>query len=172
MEYQFKVDGFEELFKRMDDLRDEIGKAKTDRIWRNVLLYAMEPVLQDAITYAPYDKDSTDGHLRDHIYMKAHRPQMFDKGSKYYQGESYLVRVTSSPIRDTSFLHTSLNKKGKFQTRWKGLKPVGVSQEYGNKRVNKHPYLHPALTDNIENITGRLGVALKAQIDKIAEGKK
>jgi len=172
MDYQFKAEGFEALFERMDELREEIGKAKTDRIWRSALLYAMEPVLQDAISYAPYDKDSKDGHLKDHIYMKAHRPQMFDRGSKYYQGESYLVRVTSSPIRDTSFLHTTLNKKGKFQTRWKGLKPVGVSQEFGNKRVRKQAFLKPALNDNIENIQGRLGQALKAQIDKIAEGKK
>lgn len=172
MDYQFKAEGFETLFQRMDELREEIGRAKTDRIWRQCLLYAMEPVLQDAISHAPYDADSKDGHLKDHIYMKAHRPQMFDRGSKYYQGESYLVRVTSSPIRDTSFLHTTLNKKGKFQTRWKGLKPVGVSQEFGNKRVRKHAFLKPALNDNIENIQGRLGQALKAQIDKIAEGKK
>ena len=95
MDYQFKVEGFEELFKRMDTLRDEIGKTKTDRIWRNVLLYAMEPVLQDAKTYAPKDT----GQLADHIYMKAHRPQMRDKASMYYDGESYIVRVTSSPIK-------------------------------------------------------------------------
>lgn len=168
MEYQFKVEGFEQLFKRMDDLRDEIGKTKTDRIWRNVLLYAMEPVLQDAKTFAPKDT----GQLADHIYMKAHRPQMRDKASMYYDGESYIVRVTSSPIRDDSRLETILNKKGKFQSYWTKKRPVAVSQEFGNKKTDKHSFMKPALTDNIEKIQTRLGQALKAQIDKIAEGKQ
>jgi len=171
LEYSFSVEGFEALFKRMDNLREEVGKQKTDRIWRNVMLYAMEPVLQDAKTFAPHKS----GQLAEHIYMKAHRPTMFDRASKFYQGESYLVRVTSSPIRNDSYLHTTLNKKGRFQTRWKGLKPVGVSQEYGNKVVPQYRgkgYMHPALNDNIENIKTRLGQALMVQIDKIAEGKK
>ena len=131
----------------------------------------MEPVLNDAKTFAPHRTDQ----LKDHIYMKAHRPTMFDRASKFYQGESYLVRVTSSPIREDSYLHTTLTKKGKFQTRWKGLKPVGVSQEYGNKRVPQYQgqgYMKPALQYNLEKVKTRLGQALMIQINKIAEGKK
>lgn len=166
-----EVKGFEALFKRMDELRDEIGKGKTDRIWRNVMEYAFEPVLEDAKTFAPENT----GQLRNHIYMKAHKPQMFDKASKYYQGEMYMVRVTSSPIRDDSVLHTILNKRGRFQTVWRGKKPVGVSQEYGNKRVPKYQgqgFIRPALIYNMEKVYTRLGQALIAQIEKIGEGKQ
>lgn len=168
IDFSFSIEGFENLFQRMDELRDEIGKAKTDRIYRQAMTYAFEPVLQDAKIYAPYST----GQLEKHIYMKAHRPMMFDRGSKFYQGESYLVRVTSSPIRDESYLHTTLNVKGKFQTRWKNIRPVPISQEKGNKRTPKHEYLKPALDNNIENVKNRLGEALIAQINKIAEGRK
>ena len=168
IDFSANVEGFEALFKRMDELREEIGKAKTDRIWRNVMLYAMEPVLQDAKTFAP----KRTGQLEEHIYMKAHKPQMRDKAAFTYQGESYIARVTSSPIRDDSVLQTILNKKGKFQSYWTKKRPVGISNEFGNKRTPKHDFLRPALTDNINKIQTRLGQALMVQIDKIAEGKK
>ena len=163
-----KLEGFEALFKRMDELREEIGKTKTDRIWRNVMLYAMEPVLQDAKSYSP----KATGQLEEHIYMKAHRPQMRDKGSITYQGESYIARVTSSPIRDDSVLETILNKKGRFQSYWTKKRPVGVSQEFGNKKTTKHAFMIPALNNNIDRIQRRLGEALMVQINKIGEGKE
>ena len=98
MNVTFQVEGFKELFSEMDQLAEEIGKTKTDRIWKNALLYAFEPVFQDAKTFAP--KDTYD--LFNHIYVKAHRPQARDKASTTYQGESYMVRVSVSPIRDDS----------------------------------------------------------------------
>ncbi len=42
---EFRVEGFEELFAKMGELEEEIGKGKTDRIWRKALAWAMEPVL-------------------------------------------------------------------------------------------------------------------------------
>lgn len=162
MQISFKAEGFEDLFKKMEDLRQEIGKGKTDRIWRDILTYAIEPVLQDAKVYAPHDT----GQLADHIYMKAQKPQARDKASSTYQGEMYLARVTVSPIRDDSKMHTVLNKKGKFQTVWLGKKPVAISQEFGNARTSPHPFLRPALQNNIENIQTRLAQAIMVQLDK------
>jgi hypothetical protein len=160
--------GFEALFQKMDDIRDEIGKCRTDRIWRNALTYAMEPVLQDAKVFAPKDT----GQLADHIYMKVQRPQAMDRASKFYQGEQYMARVTSSPIRDDSKLNYVVNKRGKLQAYWSGRKPVPVSQEYGNSRVPKHEYMHPALNNNLENIQYRLAQSLTAQLDDIVKGNK
>jgi hypothetical protein len=168
LDVPFDVQGFESLFQRMDELRDEIGKGKTDRIWRNVLSYAMEPVLQDAKAFSPQDT----GQLRDHIYMKVHRPQMLDKASKFYQGETYMARVTSSPIRDDSVLNYTVNKRGKLQAYYTNKKPVPVSQEYGNKRVPQQSYMKPALNNNLDKIQTRMAQALMEQINKIAEGKK
>jgi HK97 gp10 family phage protein len=162
MQISFKAEGFEDLFKKMEDLRQEIGKGKTDRIWRDILTYAIEPVLQDAKVYAPHDT----GQLADHIYMKAQKPQARDKASSTYQGEMYLARVTVSPIRDDSKMHTVLNKKGKFQTVWLGKRPVAISQEFGNGQTSPHPFLRPALQNNIENIQTRLAQAIMVQLDK------
>lgn len=164
--FNVSVDGFEDLFKRMDELADEIGKGKTDRIWRNSLATAMAPVLQDAKTFAPVGT----GQLRDNIYMKVHKPKGRDKASSTYNGEMYMARVTVSTIRDDSKLGFVLNKKGNFQTVWQGKKPVPVSQEFGNKHLQNsefgtaamgaHPFMRPALDNNIDKVMGRLANAL------------
>ena len=60
--------GFPELFQAMDELAEEIGKGKTDKIWRNAMKFAIEPVLQDAKSFAPEDT----GQLAKHIYSKVH----------------------------------------------------------------------------------------------------
>jgi HK97 gp10 family phage protein len=167
IEQYVQVDGMEALFKRMDELRDEVGKGKTDKIWRNCLQYAFEPVLQDAKTFAPSDT----GQLADHIYMKVRKPRGFDKSSETYQGEMYLALINAGSLRDDSKLHTILNKKGKFQNVWRNTKPVAVSQEFGNAATPAHPFLRPALMNNIENVQTRLAQALMVQISKIAEKK-
>lgn len=159
------VEGFDELFKAMEELAEEIGKGKTDRVWRNAMQYAIEPVLQDAITYAPYDPESKTGHMRDHIYMKVHRPMQRDKTGKYYAGEMYMARVTVSPIREDTRMDVVLNKKGKFQTVYRNKKPVAVSQEFGNARVAPQPFLRPALQNNIDRVTSRLGWSIWHQIE-------
>ena len=159
------VEGFDELFKAMEELAEEIGKGKTDRIWRTAMQYAIEPVLQDAKSYAPYDENSKTGHMRDHIYLKVHRPMQRDKSGKYYAGEMYMARVTVSPIRDDTRMDVILNKKGKFQTVYRNKKPVAVSQEFGNARVPGNPFLRPALDNNIDRIQSRLGWSIWYQIE-------
>lgn len=163
---EVSADGFEDLFKRMDELAEEIGKGKTDRIWRNALKAAMTPVLQDARSFAPVGT----GQLRDNIYMKVQKPQARDKQSSTYMGEMYLARVTVSTIREDSVLNYSLNKKGNFQTSWTGKKPVPVSQEYGNKHLENsefgtaamgaHPFMRPALENNYNKVMSNLAEAL------------
>lgn len=169
MSVEFKMEGFEELIAAMDDLAEEIGKGKTDRIWRNALAYAMEPVLQDAKSFAPKNT----GQLAEHIYMKVHRPMNRDKQGKYFAGESYMARVTSSPIRDDSVLKTVLNKRGKFQSYWTNKRPVAISHEFGNAKTGITPFLRPALDYNVDKVISRLGQAIWAEVNwgKYAKGK-
>lgn len=165
MAVEYQVEGFPELFAAMDALKEEIGKGKTDRIWRDAMKRAFTPVLTAAKQNAP--KDS--GQLADRIYMKVHRPNKGDKGSKYYEpGEIYMARVTASPLRDDSRLHTVLNKRGNFQNVWRGKRPVAVSQEFGNASTPKHPFLRPALEANTKLVTDILADSLKLAINEIA----
>lgn len=162
-EVNIKAEGFEDLFKAMDDLAEEIGKGKTDRIWRKALGAAMKPVLEDARTFAPTDT----GQLKDHIYMKVHKPQGRDKASTSYMGEMYMARVTVGTKRDDTKYRMVLNKKGNFQTVAHNLKPVPVSQEFGNDRLKNsefgtaamgaHPFMRPALDNNMEKVMSNLG---------------
>jgi hypothetical protein len=160
MEIKVDVKGFEQLFKNMDELKDEIGNAKTDAIWRSALREAFQPVFQSAKDKAPVDT----GQLDDHIKLQARRPTARDKRSQYYKGESYMVAVTSSPIRDSSYKKTVLNRRGKFQNVWANVRPVPVSQEFGNARTPAHPYLRVSLESNYDVVIQRLRESLSQKL--------
>ena len=160
--------GFDDLFKRMDKLADEIGKGKTDSIWKKAMGFAIEPVYEQARSNAAAHVDT--GQLLNHIYMKVHRPQARDKSSLSYRGEMFLARVTLNPKRDDSQAKTTLSKGGRFRTAWKN-RPVGLAVEFGTAKVAARPFLRPALDANIQNVQDRLGVSVWAAISKIAEKK-
>lgn len=158
---EFRVEGFEELFAKMEELSEEIGKGKTDRIWRKALSWAMEPVLQDAKAFAPKDT----GQTAERIYMKVHRPQARDKGSARYDGEMYMARVTASTLRDDSVQRFIVNKKGKLQSVWGNKSRAPVSQEFGNARTPMRPFMRPALANNYDRVVSRLGQAIWAEVN-------
>jgi HK97 gp10 family phage protein len=157
---QSEVKGFDELFKAMDALSEEIGKGKTDRIWRKALEYAFEPVLRDAKDRAPV----ASGQLKEHLYIKAHKPTNRDKQSFSYQGEMFMVRVTSSPKRQDSTAHTTIIKGGKERTVWNN-RPVGLANEFGTAKNAAQPFLRPALEVNIQNVQDRLAKAIWYELE-------
>lgn len=168
MSVSFKMEGFDELIKKMDELSEEIGKGKTDTIWRKAMSYAMEPVLQDAKTFAPKNT----GEMADRIYMKVHRPMSRDKQGKRYAGEMYMARVTASSIRSDSVLNYTVNQKGKLRATWSNKSPAAISQEFGNSKHGAKPFLRPALEVNIGNVQSRLAWSVWAAIQNLAAKKK
>jgi HK97 gp10 family phage protein len=160
----FQMEGFDELIKKMDELGQEIGKAKTDRIWRKAMSYAMEPVLEDAKSFAPKDT----GEMANRIYMKVHRPMARDKQGRMYAGEAYMARVTASPIRSDSVLNYTVNSKGKLRATWANKSPAPVAQEFGNAHNAANPFLRPALQVNLTNVQSRLAWSVWAAIEEIA----
>lgn len=166
---QFKVDGFPELFAAMESIKEEIGKGKTDRLWRDVLKAAFQPVLESAKANAPQDT----GQLADRIYMKIHRPRKRDQQSKYWTpGEIYMARVSASPLRDDSKLHQVVNKRGKLQTVWRNKKPVALAQEFGNAHTPAQPFLRPALERNTSQVLTIMQNKLKSVIEEVANKAK
>lgn len=168
MSVVFKMEGFQELIKQMDELGQEIGKAKTDAIWRKAMGYAMKPVLEDAVSFAP--KDTTEMSKR--IYMKVHRPMARDKQGRRYAGEAYMARVTVSPIRSDSVLNYTVNSKGKLRATWSNKSFAPVSQEFGNANHPAKPFMRPALEVNIPRVESRLGWSVWQAIQQIAEKRK
>lgn len=168
MTVTFQMEGFDQLFKQMDEMREEVGKAKTDRIWRKAMAYAMEPVLEDAKSFAPKDT----GETAERIYMKVHRPMARDKQGRMYAGEVYLARVTASPIRETSKLNYTLNSKGKLRATWSNKSPAPVAQEFGNAKHGAQPFLRPALNVNLTRVQSRLAWSLWAAIQEVAAKRK
>lgn len=168
VEYEFKVDGFDELFAGMAELKEEIGKGKTDRMWREALTIAAQPILDSAKRNAPIDT----GQLEEHIYMKVQRPMARDKAGKYYAGEMYMARITVSPIREDTELHFIVNKRGRVQPVYRNKRPVALSQEFGNAHNGAHPFLRPALESNVNLVVEILGDRIKLILDKFAKEQK
>ena len=160
----FTVEGFPELFKTMDRLKEEIGKGKTDRIWRDVLKRAMQPVLDSAKAAAPKDT----GQLANNIYVAVHRPKQRDKAGKYFDGEMYMARVSVSAIREDTGTAFVLNKRGKLQTVRTNKKPVAVSQEFGNARTPRQPFLRTSLERNARTVAQIVEDLLRLNINEIA----
>lgn len=156
----FKVEGFDELFKAMDKLALEIGKAKTDKIWKKALGYAFMPVLDAAKNAAPTDT----GQLKEHVYMKVQRPQARDKASNKYQGEAFMARVTVGPKRIESVEKTLILKKGKEKTIY-NHRPVALAMEFGTADTSAQPFMRPALENNVDRVISRLGYSVMAAIE-------
>jgi hypothetical protein len=157
----FQVDGFDELFKHMDELKEEIGKGKTDRIWKSSLMYAFIPVLELAKTMAPHDTNQ----LRDHLYIKVHRPQARDKAGKYFEGEQWMARVSLNPNREDSIHNEAFTKKGKIRDVFVH-RPVGLAQEFGTAaNPSGKPFLRPALEANANQVVDRLGRKLWSNLN-------
>jgi HK97 gp10 family phage protein len=163
----FKVEGMEELFAQLNNLKQEIGKQKTDRIWREVVTRAAEPILAEVKASAP--KDS--GQLADRIYMRVRRPKARDKNGKYYLGEEYFARIIASPLRDDTRQHFVLNRRGKLQAVWRNKKPVAVSQEFGNARVAAQPFMRPGLMRARSQSVKIMGDILKLKIAEITRAR-
>ena len=168
VQHEFRVDGFDELFAGMAELKEEIGKGKTDKMWREALSMAAQPILDTAKRDAPYKS----GQLEEHIYMKVQRPMARDKAGKYYAGEMYMARITVSPLRDDTELHFIVNKRGKVQPVYRNKRPVALSQEFGNAHNGAHPFLRPALETNVDLVVSILGDRIKLILDKFAKQQK
>ena len=160
----YKVEGFEALFAAMNDMKEEIGKQKTDKIWREAVRRGAEPILAEVKAKAPRDT----GQLQSRIYMKVRRPKTRDKNGKYYLGEEYLARVIASPLRDDSREHFIVNKRGRLQKVWRNKKPVAISQEFGNARTPSHPFMRISLNTARQNsvavIQSFLGLKIKEYV--------
>lgn len=167
MALEYQVEGMDDLFAQLNNLKQEIGKQKTDRIWREVVTRAAEPILEAVKSGAPRDT----GQLADRIYMKVRRPKARDKTGKYYLGEEYYARIIASPLRDDSQLHGIINKRGKFQTVWRNKKPVAISQEFGNARVPAQPFMRTGLRLARGQAVQIMGDVLKIKIAEITRAK-
>jgi HK97 gp10 family phage protein len=163
----FKVDGFDSLYAALADMKEEVGKQKTDRIWRAAVQAGAQPILEAVKAAAPKDT----GQLSNRIYMKVRRPKGRDKEGKYYAGEEFLARIIASPLRDDSRRWFSLNKKGKLQSGWRNKKPVAVSQEFGNARVAGHPFLRRGLETASRQAVDIMREILKLKIDAYVRDK-
>ena len=164
-----QVEGFDDLFKIMDELALEIGQAKTDRIWKKALGYAMSPVLAQVKASAPRNS----GQLAEHIYMKTQRPTSRDKASSSYRGEVFMCRVTSGPKRMQDIESTTIGKGGKERV-YRKIKPVGLAMEFGTAEIAARPFIRPALASNVTTVVDRLGQMVWAEVNwgKYAKGVK
>ena len=167
VQHSFQVSGFDALTAALNEMKEEIGKQKTDRIWREAVRRGAEPILDAVKAAAPEDT----GQLKMRIYMKVRRPKARDKTGKFYDGEEYLARIIASPLRDESYKTLIVNRKGRLQSVWRNKKPVAISQEYGNARVPGKPFLRPGLRAASESAVNIVKMFLSIKINEYVRAK-
>lgn len=170
IQIQYQVEGFADLMAQLNEYKEEIGKQKTDRIWRNMVAKAAQPILEAVKQEAPHDTFQ----LRDRIYLKVRRAKQRDKSGKFYAGEEYMARILASPLRDDTTKHRVLskrkNKRGEniWTTVWRGKKPVAVSQEFGNARVPATFFMRNGLKRSQKMAVDIMTGLLKITISELA----
>ena len=171
----------DEIMKAMNELSEEISKAKTARIWNNAMRFAFEPVKETAeqiIKGITGGSETSTGTLAKSLYIKTHRPTARDKQSRTYAGEQYMARVSITAKRDESEEAISVykTKKGKLVTKkyikFRGSnRPVAMAVEFGTLRrasrlefgsakLGPRPFMRTALEQNIIRVQERLAGAL------------
>jgi HK97 gp10 family phage protein len=150
----FKTEGFEELERQLLEMAQGF---RGDLVMRNTLTKAvkaaMEPVLADVISNAPYDeKNKGPIHLRDTARLDARIPTSNDRKSEFVSQTDAVIGVVS--VKKSA---------------------VSLSQEFGNARTPQHPFLRVSLEsnrDNIQNILkSELAVSIPAYARKLAKRK-
>lgn len=168
-----KVEGFNDLLARLNELSDEISKQKTDRMWRTILERSAQPILDAVKQRAPKDT----GQLAMRIYMKVRRSNARDKRSSQYLGDEYIARILASPLRDESTRHRVVTKRKKkdgsyvVQTVWRGKRPVAISQEFGNAKTPAQPFMRVGMRQARDQSIETMKMLLQLKIQELARSK-
>lgn len=150
----FKAEGFEELEQQLLELAEGF---RGDLVMRNTVTKAinaaLQPVLSDVISRAPYDESNAGPiHLRDTARLHARIPTAGDRKSEYVSETDAVIGVVS--VKKSA---------------------VSLSQEFGNARTAAQPFLRISLESNRDNIINtlksELAVSIPAYAKKLAKRK-
>jgi hypothetical protein len=150
----FKAEGFEELEQQLLELAEGF---RGDLVMRNTVTKAinaaLQPVLADVISRAPYDESNAGPiHLRDTARLHARIPTSGDRKSEYVSETDAVIGVVS--VKKSA---------------------VSLSQEFGNARTAAQPFLRISLESNRDNIINtlksELAVSIPAYAKKLAKRK-
>jgi len=150
----FKAEGFEELEQQLLELAEGF---RGDLVMRNTVTKAinaaLQPVLADVISRAPYDENNAGPiHLRDTARLHARIPTSGDRKSEYVSETDAVIGVVS--VKKSA---------------------VSLSQEFGNARTAAQPFLRISLESNRDNIINtlksELAVSIPAYAKKLAKRK-
>lgn len=150
VEQGFKLEGFKELEEVLIQMSEDFGYDKgARRVLVPALKTAMQPVLEQARTLAPYDeRNQTTKHLRDTLRLNARVPSPRDKRSMYIHDTDAAIAIVS----------VKTDKRG-------------ISQEFGNAEIAAQPYLRPALERQAQNVINRLGTFLTYKLQQYKSKK-
>ena len=132
----WKVEGFAELEKQLRDMAqgfraDTIAKATMVKAAKQ----AMEPVLADVSTHAPFNPKNTGPiHLRETARLTARIPTTADRKSIHVSPTDAVIAVVS--VKRSA---------------------VSLAMEFGTSKLAARPFLRPALQANKEQVVTTLG---------------
>jgi hypothetical protein len=142
--FTFKAEGFKELHDVLIEMGEDLCYGKTaKRVLIPAVKAAMKPVAQQLKNTIPYDEQNRSGtHMRDTIRTSARVPNSRDMRSRHADPDAVVVGIVSIRTDDR-----------------------GMSQEFGNARVNGQPYLRLALETQVNTVVNTLGTYLAFKLD-------
>jgi phage gpG-like protein len=143
----FKTEGFEELDRKLNELVQDIQSPSEMKAFKKIMSMsvrnALKPLEQDLISRAPYDAETNKSgiHLRETTRIDARIPTEYDRRSAMInESDAYIGTL-------------SVKKSA-----------VSLSQEFGNARTPKHPYLRVTAEQGMKTVENILRTELSERI--------
>lgn len=148
--FTFKAEGFKELHDVLIEMGEDLCYGKTNKkVLIPAIKAAMQPVLQQVKNTIPYDEQNRSGtHMRDTVRLSARAPSARDMRAQHADPDAVAIGIVSIRTDDR-----------------------GMSQEFGNARVNGQPFMRLALETQANTVVNTLGTFLAFKLSQYKSKK-
>jgi len=139
----YKLYGTKELEDALLQIAEDFGYGNTTKkVLVPAIKEASRPAYTTVLSRIPYDEgNTTTQHMRDTLRLNARMPSAADKRSAYLRYDDVAI----------AYISIRTDKRG-------------ISQEFGNARVRKQPFLRDSLTYAANAIIDNFGDFLKKRM--------
>lgn len=144
-QFSFEAKGFKELHDVLIEMGEDLCYGKTaKRVLIPAVKTAMKPVYDQVKNTIPYDEKNRSGtHMRDTVRVTGRVPNSRDMRAQHADPDAVAIGIVSIRTDDR-----------------------GMSQEFGNARVNGQPFLRLALETQANTVVNTLGTFLAFKLSQ------
>jgi HK97 gp10 family phage protein len=172
--FKVEFEGFKETEELFRQISNDFGAKDASNILRNAVRKSMKPVLGAAKYLAPKDT----GALAASLQVETRIPSKKDLRSRYVErGDAVIGLLTTASgkkLAKRKFTNIKTNKKESFNVITKQVNGKEVfstdqrvaAMEFGTSKIDKKPFLIPALEMSSTVVPDSIGESLKFSLEK------